>query len=81
MHPAVPERAKIPALLLQPALGNDMWHGFDGSVESPRVHLDMAPKEGQEGWFVLTLLDNGVGLCANADTGSSEGLKSCAKKS
>ena len=75
MHPAVPARAQIPALLLQPAMENALWHGFDGSVVSPKVHLDVAPKEGQEGWFVLTLLDNGVGLCADVGTGSSEGLQ------
>lgn len=75
MHPAVPAQAQIPALLLQPAIENALWHGFDGSVESPKIHLDVAPKEGHEGWLVLTLLDNGVGLCSDVDTGSSEGLQ------
>ena len=36
MHPAVPSCAQIPALLLQPALENALWHGFDDSVERPR---------------------------------------------
>ena len=31
--------------------------------------------EGTEGWVVLTLLDNGVGLGAGTDDGSSEGLQ------
>ena len=75
MHPAVPAHAQIPALLLQPALENALWHGFDDSVEAPQVHLKVTPMDGHKGWLVLTLLDNGIGLCANADTGSSEGLQ------
>ena len=75
MHPAVPSRAQIPALLLQPALENALWHGFDGSVDTPRVHLEVTPMNGHKGWLVLTLLDNGIGLCADADTKSSEGLQ------
>ena len=75
MHPAVPSRAQIPALLLQPALENALWHGFDGSVEAPQVHLTVTPMDRHEGWLVLTLLDNGIGLSADADTGSSEGLQ------
>ena len=75
MHPAVPSCAQIPALLLQPALENALWHGFDDSVDAPQVHLTVTPMNGREGWLVLTLLDNGIGLCADADTGSSEGLQ------
>ena len=75
MHPSVPARAQIPALLLQPAIENALWHGFDDSVEAPQVHLTVTPMDGHEGWLVLTLLDNGIGLCADADTGSSEGLQ------
>ncbi|MGB2469779.1 MAG: hypothetical protein ACPIA5_02915 [Flavobacteriales bacterium] len=52
-----------------------MWHGFDGSVEAPQLHLTVTPMDRDEGWLVLTLLDNGIGLCADADTGSSEGLQ------
>ncbi len=73
--PEVPSCAQIPALLLQPALENALWHGFDDSVDTPQVHLTVTPKDGHEGWLVLTLLDNGIGLCADADTGSSEGLQ------
>ena len=75
MHPEVPSCAQIPALLLQPALENALWHGFDDSVNAPQVHLTVTPMDGHEGWLVLTLLDNGIGLCADADTGSSEGLQ------
>lgn len=75
VHPAVPSCAEIPALLLQPALENALWHGFDGSVEAPQVHLEVTPMDGHEGWLVLTLLDNGIGLRADTDTGSSEGLQ------
>lgn len=75
MHPAIPACAQIPALLLQPALENALWHGFDGSVEAPQVRLEATPMEGTEGWVVLTLLDNGVGLGAGTDDGSSEGLQ------
>ena len=75
MPPAVPKDALIPALLLQPALENALWHGFDGSVEAPHIHLEVTPLDGQEGWLGLTLLDNGVGLCSSTDAGSSEGLQ------
>ena len=75
MHPEVPSCAQIPALLLQPALENALWHGFDGSVEAPQVHLELTSMDGHEGRLILTLLDNGIGLCADADTGSSEGLQ------
>ena len=75
MHPEVPSCAQIPALLLQPALENALWHGFDDSVDAPQVHLTVTPMDGHEGWLVLTLLDNGIGLCADADTCSSEGLQ------
>ena len=75
LHPDIPACAQIPALLLQPALENALWHGFDGSVEAPHVHLEATPMGGKKGWLVLTLLDNGVGLGAGTDTGSSEGLQ------
>ena len=75
MHSSVPARAQIPALLLQPAIENALWHGFDDSVEAPQVHFTVTPMDGHEGWLTLTLLDNGIGLCADADTGSSEGLQ------
>lgn len=80
MPPEVPSCAKIPALLLQPALKNALWHGFDDSVDAPQVHLTVTPMDGHEGWLVLTLLDNGIGLCADADTGSSEGLQPVREK-
>ena len=75
MHPAIPACVQIPALLLQPALENALWHGFDGSVEAPHIHLETALMEGTEGCLVLTLLDNGVGLGAGTGTRSSEGLQ------
>ena len=52
-----------------------MWHGFDGSVEAPQVRLEATPMEGTEGWVVLTLLDNGVGLDQGTESGASEGLQ------
>ena len=39
------------------------------------MHLEATPIGGKKGWLVLTLLDNGVGLSAGKDTGSSEGLQ------
>ena len=39
------------------------------------MHLTVTPMDGHEGWLVLTLLDNGIGVSADADTGSSEGLQ------
>ena len=49
MHPAVPSCAQIPALLLQPALENALWHGFNDSVDAPQVHLTVTPMDGHEG--------------------------------
>ena len=39
------------------------------------MHLEATLMGGKKGWLVLTLLDNGVGLGAGTDTGSSEGLQ------
>ncbi len=75
MHPAIPANAMIPALLLQPALENALWHGFDDSVHATRVHLEATPMREKEGWLVLTLLDNGVGLDQGTESGASEGLQ------
>lgn len=75
MHPAIPANAMIPALLLQPALENALWRGFDDSVHAPRVHLEATPMRENEGWLVLTLLDNGVGLDQGTESGASEGLQ------
>ena len=75
MHPAIPANAMIPALLLQPALENALWHGFDDSVHAPRVRLEATPMREKEGWLVLTLLDNGVGLDQGTESGASEGLQ------
>ena len=75
MHPAIPANAMIPALLLQPALENALWHGFDDSVHAPRVHLEATPMREKERWLVLTLLDNGVGLGQGTESGASEGLQ------
>ena len=59
---SVPRDAGFPALLLQPALENALWHGVNNAVAQPHLELVITPQQGHASWVDIVLRDNGVGL-------------------
>ena len=59
---SVPRDAGLPALLLQPALENALWHGVNNAVAPPHLELVITPQQGHAPWVDIVLRDNGVGL-------------------
>jgi LytS/YehU family sensor histidine kinase len=53
---------ELPALLLQPALENAMWHGLAHSKVAPKLHIDIRPVNDWPHGVEIRVLDNGVGL-------------------
>ena len=71
IDPSVSRESLIPALLLQPAMENALWHGLDASVEYPRLELAISPQEKRPSWVTVVLRDNGVGLSRSSSTTST----------
>lgn len=72
IDPSVSREGRLPALLLQPALENALWHGLDASVTHPRLELAISPQEGRAHWVTIVLRDNGVGLSRSSSTTSTD---------
>ena len=72
IDPSVSRDGRLPALLLQPALENALWHGLDDSVTHPRLELVLTPQEGRPSWVNMVLRDNGVGLSRSSSTTSTD---------
>lgn len=72
VDPSVSRDGRLPALLLQPAMENALWHGLDASVAHPRLELAISPQEGRTNWVTIVLRDNGVGLSRSSSTTSTD---------
>lgn len=72
VDPSVLLDGRLPALLLQPAMENALWHGLDASVVHPRLELAISPQEGRANWVTIVLRDNGVGLSRSSSTTSTD---------
>lgn len=59
---AVFTEGQLPALLLQPALENAMWHGLAHSEGAPKLLIEVLPLNDWPCGVEIRLLDNGVGL-------------------
>ncbi|MAB73760.1 MAG: hypothetical protein CMC99_02295 [Flavobacteriales bacterium] len=72
VDPSVSRDGRLPALLLQPAMENALWHGLDASVLHPRLELAISPQKGRANWVTIVLRDNGVGLSRSSSTTSTD---------
>jgi two-component sensor histidine kinase len=66
--PAALRTATVPPLLLQPLVENGIQHGLEPKVAGGRIDV-RAAREGER--LVLTVRDDGVGLCSTAPTRST----------
>lgn len=73
LDPAIPQSARVPALLFQPAVENALWHAFRDTSVPPRILLSIIadPDASTSLDVVASVLDNGRGLQNHSNDGSS----------
>ena len=58
---SVSRDGRLPALLLQPAMENALWHGLDNPWPTLDWNLSSHHRKGRAPWVDIVLRDNGVG--------------------